>query len=109
MASRPTQKPKSVSSLALVEEIMQQRERVSPELAAKQKRLLAVLATRRPDFSLVNHGSIYLLTPRTPAAEQWAAKHLPDDAMTWGPAVVVEPRYVEEIALGIGRDGLTVS
>ncbi len=108
MASRQKLVLKS-AALGLMEEIMEQREHVSPELAAKQKRLLAILAARSTDFSLANHGSIYLLTPRTPAAAQWAAKHLPDDAMTWGPAVVVEPRYVEEIVLGIGRDGLTVS
>ena len=108
MPSRP--KPVRTSAmLRLVEEIMEQRERVSPELAAKQKRLLAILAAQRTDFSLANHGSICLLTPRTPAAEEWAAKHLPEDAMTWGHAVVVEPRYVEGIVVGIGRDGLTVS
>ena len=97
------------AALRLIEEIMEHRERISPELAAKQKRLLAILAARRTDFSFANHGSICLLTPRTPAATKWAAQHLPEDAMTWGRAIVVEPRYVADIVLGIGSDGLTVS
>ena len=51
MTSR-TQKPKLVvvgksATLALLEEVMQQRGRTSPELAAKQKRLLAILAARK--------------------------------------------------------------
>ena len=62
------------------------------------------------DFSLANHGSICLLTPLTTAATQWAAEHLPEGAMTWGRAsIVVEPRYVEDIVIGIAGDGLTVS
>lgn len=47
-----TQKPKLVvvgksATLTLLEQIMQQRERTSPELAAKQRRLLAILAARK--------------------------------------------------------------
>ncbi len=50
MTSRSTQKTRSAvvrsTTLALLEEIMKQRESPSPELAAKQARLLAILASR---------------------------------------------------------------
>lgn len=60
------------------------------------------------DFDLHNHGSICLLVPMTEAAEVWAADHLPENAMTWGPGVVVEPRYVANIVEGIEDAGLSV-
>lgn len=60
------------------------------------------------DFDFSNHGSICLLNPLTPAAKAWAEEHLPDDALTLGAAIVIEPRYVEPILDGIEADGLTV-
>jgi hypothetical protein len=61
------------------------------------------------DFDLANHGSICLLTPRTPAGHDWAEANLPDDAQRWGPcSIVVEPRYVQAIIDGVEADGLTV-
>lgn len=60
------------------------------------------------DFTVQNHGSIFLLTPHTDAAEEWIAEHLPEDRMSAGPSVVVEHRYIEDIVAGIQSDGLTV-
>lgn len=60
------------------------------------------------DFIVANHGTICLLTPSSCAGKQWANDHLPRDAMHWNGAVVVEPRYIEDIAQGIIDDGLTV-
>jgi hypothetical protein len=59
------------------------------------------------DFTVADHGSIVILTPLTEAAQDWVADHLPEDAMTWGGGIVIEPRYVALILAGIGEDGLT--
>ncbi len=60
------------------------------------------------DFGVANHGSIFLLTPFTEAADAWAEEHLPEDAQRLGPAIVVEHRYIGDIIAGIQGDGLTV-
>jgi hypothetical protein len=64
---------------------------------------------QRSDFSVENHGSIILLKPLTKSAREWGAEHLPEDAMKWGEATVVEPRYIGDIVEGIINDGLVVS
>lgn len=61
-----------------------------------------------PDFNFANHGSITLLRPRNQAARDWIGEFLPDDAMWFGDAVVIEPRYAAPILDGIERDGLSV-
>ena len=61
------------------------------------------------DFLCENHGSIFLLRPISPAAFIWVEQHLPSDRLTFGNAVVIEPRYVWAILLGLQDDGLVVS
>lgn len=61
------------------------------------------------DFHLTNHGSIWLLTPVSPEAVEWAEQYLPEDAQTLGNAIAIEPRYVDPIVQGIEGDGLTVA
>jgi predicted thioesterase len=61
-----------------------------------------------PDFTVENHGTIYLLRPLTQAAREWVEANLPDDRQTFGTAVAVEHRYIADIAQGILNDGLTV-
>jgi hypothetical protein len=66
----------------------------------------------RPDFSFQNHGSICILTPLTPAAEDWFSEHLPVDnpeTQFWAGGIVIEPRYVLDIISGIQSDGLSVA
>lgn len=60
------------------------------------------------DFTLRDHGSLAVLTPVSAEACDWAAAHLPDDAMGWAGGTVIEPRYVPDIVEGILCDGLTV-
>lgn len=60
------------------------------------------------DFLVENHGTIYLLHPLSEAAKGWAQEHLPEDAMTWGSAVVVEHRFIGPIIEGIKIEGLSV-
>jgi hypothetical protein len=61
------------------------------------------------DFLLSYHGTLWLLIPCTARAEDWCAAHLADAVQPpWSGAVVVESRYIEEIALGIVDHGLTI-
>jgi hypothetical protein len=61
-----------------------------------------------PDFYCVNHGSIFVLTPLTEAAQAWVSENLPEDAPTWGNSIVVEHRYIGEIVAGLTADGLRI-
>ena len=56
----------------------------------------------------INHGSIVLLEPQDRNAEQWLEEHVDPEARWWGPALVVEPRYVADIVNGAREDGLEV-
>jgi hypothetical protein len=61
-----------------------------------------------PDLVVQDHGSIFLLSPRTPAGNAWVEEHLPEDATRMGRAIVVEHRYIEDIINGAMSDGLYV-
>jgi hypothetical protein len=61
------------------------------------------------DFICESHGSVFLLRPTSPAASDWIREHLPSDRLTFGDAVVVEPRYVWAILAGLQDDGLVVT
>jgi hypothetical protein len=61
------------------------------------------------DFVCENHSSIFLLRSVSPAAFAWIEEHLPPDRITFGNAVVVEPRYVWAILVGLQDDGLVVT
>jgi hypothetical protein len=67
---------------------------------------LSELATS--DFLLANHGSVLILHPLTDDAREWVGENIPDDAMSWGRGVVIEPRYWEPIEHGILDAGLTI-
>ena len=62
-----------------------------------------------PDFVCENHVSIFLLRPVSPSAFSWIEEHLPADRLTFGNAVVIEPRYVWAILVGLQDDGLVVT
>jgi hypothetical protein len=64
--------------------------------------------TETVDVFVHNHGSIFVLEPLTPTADDWFKDNLPDDATSWGKGVVVEPRYVEDVVQGMTGDGLVV-
>ncbi len=63
---------------------------------------------KRADFHVENHGTIVLLYPLTRAAVDWAPPLSVDGNVVARDAVVVEPRYIEDIIRGIRADGLTV-
>ena len=60
------------------------------------------------DLSIQNEGSIFLLRGLTDAGKAWIEKNIPDDAQSFGGAVVVEHRYISDIAQGAINDGLEV-
>jgi hypothetical protein len=65
-------------------------------------------AVNTPDVEVSCHGSIYIFTPLTPAAREWVAEFLPEDAQQWAGGTVVEHRFIADIVQGAQRDGLSV-
>jgi hypothetical protein len=60
------------------------------------------------DLKVENHGSIFLLRSMTEIGRDWLTEHIPDDATTWGGAIVVEHRFIADIVAGAQADGLNV-
>lgn len=63
---------------------------------------------KKSDIRFINHGSVALMFPLTRLGKDWVKSNIPADAMTFGAAIVVEPRYIYEIADGAHADGLNV-
>ena len=61
--------------------------------------------TRTADFTVINRCSIFLLEPRTDTALLWVEDRLPEDALTFGAAVLVD--HSTSVA-GADRDGLVI-
>jgi hypothetical protein len=61
------------------------------------------------DFSIENHGSIFLFRMNTPAAQAWVSDNVQDDPQFFGDALVVEWRYAHDLARGIVESGLAVA
>jgi hypothetical protein len=68
-------------------------------------------AMNSPDFSVENHGSIFLLRPLSVSAELWVHENIGKENgfQPYWPAVVIEHRYVGAILEGISSEGLAVS
>lgn len=67
---------------------------------------------RALDVRIENHGSLYLLRPISALARQWLIDNVgtPNDEVQWfGGALVVEPRYVSDILVGVRAAGLVAS
>ena len=62
------------------------------------------------DLSFTDHGSIWLLNAVSEAGQGWIDDFIDISSETqyWGGGIVVEPRYVADIALAATRDGLAV-
>ena len=61
------------------------------------------------DFKVYREGNIFLLLPKSEAARVWCSEHLPEDAMRWADAYVVEHRHIGPIVEGLVADGFSVS
>lgn len=60
------------------------------------------------DLRIENHGSIVMLRPVSDLGREWVAEHIPQDAIWFGGAVAVEPRYLGNIIDGAAGDGLEI-
>lgn len=65
--------------------------------------------TQAMKVSVEPHGSIVLLRPLDSTAREWLEQHTNEEAQWFGGALVVEPRYVEDIIDGFSADGGEVS
>ena len=63
-----------------------------------------------PDYSVENHGSIYLVRPLTVVARKHLNAHCPRDGehSYMGNALAVEPRYVRPLVDQLLSDGFAV-
>ena len=61
-----------------------------------------------PDFLFEDHGSIWLVAANNPDALIHLQEHTDSEAQWWGQALVVEPRYVGELALRLREKGYKV-
>jgi hypothetical protein len=63
-----------------------------------------------PDLLLENHGSLFLIRPLSVSGQQWLDENVGDEnTLTFGGAIVCEPRYIEAIAHGAVEAGLAVA
>ena len=74
-----------------------------------QEYLQPIIPSPVKDLRIENHGSICLFRPLTEAACGWLKEHCDsDEHQYFGSALVVEPRYVEDLAENAVNDGLTL-
>jgi len=59
------------------------------------------------DFSLANHGTIFILTPLTADATDWTDTNLPAGCLQWAGGLAIEHRYIRDILTGLCGDGLS--
>lgn len=60
------------------------------------------------DFHFENFHSLWLVEPLTAAAREHLQKHLDNEALWFGGAVAVEPRYVADFAWALLSSGFEV-
>ncbi len=64
----------------------------------------------KPDLLLENHFSLILIRPVSESGQRWLDENVGDEnTLTFGGAIVCEPRYVEAIAHGAVEAGLVVA
>jgi len=59
-------------------------------------------------FTIEDHGTIVLVRPLTGDVEHWLVANTHVDAQWFGNALVVEPRYVEALYLGLVAEGFAL-
>ena len=65
--------------------------------------------TSPTDLIFENHFSLFLIRPVSPAGQSWLDENVGDEnTLTFGGAIVCEPRYVEAVAHGAIEAGLGV-
>ena len=88
-------------------------DRVDAKLKSKKAQVI-LFKRRRPmvkqDFTVENHGSVFIVRPNTPAGIDWANENIGagNGFQPYWPAMLFEPRYVDQVISGIKADGLLV-
>jgi hypothetical protein len=62
----------------------------------------------KDDFAVSNHGSIFLLRPITQAGVDWVQAHIGADNgfQPYYPTAIIEPRFMDDVLVGIRNLGL---
>jgi len=60
------------------------------------------------DFTVEDHGSIFLVRPLSDSAKEWINENIGYDAHFLGTALVVEHRYITNIIEGMAKAGLEI-
>jgi hypothetical protein len=60
------------------------------------------------DISIEDHGSVWLVRPWTTSAAAWLHDNVQHDALWFGRAVAVEPRYIQSLLVGLASDGFDI-
>jgi len=60
------------------------------------------------DFRIENHGSIFLLDPRNTTAETYLRDNVSEEALWFGGALVVEPRYAADLVQALQTEGFRI-
>jgi len=61
------------------------------------------------DFTVENHGTIFLVRPLTAEARAWLDSNVVAEPYQWfGPALAVEHRYIENLVEGMTAEGFEV-
>lgn len=63
----------------------------------------------RPDLTLHNHGSLWLVRAESDAGHAWLDETAPEDAQFFGGSMVVEPRYINDVFNAAREAGLEVA
>lgn len=74
----------------------------------RQVHKASTASRRTADFVFENHGSIWLVQAMNAEAREHIASHVSDEAQFFSGALVVEPRYVENLALGLSNEGYLI-
>ena len=60
------------------------------------------------DIKVIDHGSVILFHLLTPEANTWVDKNVSKESQFMGNALVVEPRFADDLCGGMIADGLKV-
>lgn len=61
-----------------------------------------------PDFTIENHGTIFLLNPQHRSACEWLAEHVDEDSLWSNGALAVEHRFISDVVNHLRDDGFVV-
>lgn len=62
-----------------------------------------------PDFRFENHGTLWLVRPQNAPAREHLEENVSEEAQWFGGALVVEPRYAEDLAFALVNTGWEVA